>query len=640
MRARKNDIAAANLVIVASFLVSALVLAVYANHLHNSFHFDDAHTIENNAAIRSLGNIPRFFCDATTFSSLPSNQSYRPLLSTLFAIDYRLGGGLHPFVFHLSIFIFFVALLGLLARLVYRLLEATADSPRNVWIALGAAMLYGLHPANADTVNYISASSDVVSTLGIVASFVLYLEFPGLRRYYLYIIPAAVALLAKPVAAVFPLLFAAYCLLFDRGSVEEKTGWWRRFREIVMPFLVCGLVLLLVQGMTPRTWVAGARNTRHYLITQPYVAWRYFRTFFWPNDLSADYDLNPFATTDDPRFWAGLLFLALIVAASMIALRRRGTRLIGFGLLWFLIALLPTSLFPLAEVMNDHRTFLPYIGLAMALAGTLSFLFTTRAVRDGKIGKIGLTVAASLLLCLAGYATFQRNKIWQSEEMLWRDVTLKSPNNPRGLMNYGTTLMARGDYQGALDYFHRALVIAPQYSSLLVNLAIAEGGTRQYQIAEKHFAEALQLAPSSPDSYTFYARYLIDHDRAAEGQALLGKALALSPADVTAQELWHQTTSVQTKATPESYLALSLRRYQEGHYDEALAAAQSALALRRDYAEAWNNICAANNKLGRYETAQEACAEALRLKPDFELARNNLQYAREMMAQRPESVPR
>src|SRR5438270_946507 len=90
-----------------ALLLAALVVA-YANHFHNSFHFDDAHTIVTNAAIRSLRNIPRFFVDATTFSSLPSNQSYRPLVSTLFAIDYSLGAGpartgLQPFWFHLSI---------------------------------------------------------------------------------------------------------------------------------------------------------------------------------------------------------------------------------------------------------------------------------------------------------------------------------------------------------------------------------------------------------------------------------------------------------------------------------------------------------------------------------------------------------
>src|SRR5689334_23177120 len=90
------------------------LLTAYANHFHNSFHFDDAHTVVNNASIRELRNIPLFFRDATTFSSLPSNQSYRPLVSTLLAIDYRLGG-LQPLWFHLSIFALFVALTLLLA---------------------------------------------------------------------------------------------------------------------------------------------------------------------------------------------------------------------------------------------------------------------------------------------------------------------------------------------------------------------------------------------------------------------------------------------------------------------------------------------------------------------------------------------
>src|SRR5213592_5097540 len=91
-------------------LLAVALLAAYSNHFGNGFHFDDAHTVENNAAIRELRNIPQFFGDATTFSSLPSNQSYRPLVSTLLAIDYWLGHGLQPFWFHLSILIVFIAL--------------------------------------------------------------------------------------------------------------------------------------------------------------------------------------------------------------------------------------------------------------------------------------------------------------------------------------------------------------------------------------------------------------------------------------------------------------------------------------------------------------------------------------------------
>jgi protein O-mannosyl-transferase len=188
--------------------------------------------------------------------------------------------------------------------------------------------------------------------------------------------------------------------------------------------------------------------------------------------------------------------------------------------------------------------------------------------------------------------------------------------------------MGKADYNGALDYFHRALAFAPQYSLLFVNLAIAEDATRQTGLAEQHFKEAMRLAPYSPDSYTFYARYLRDHSRIQEADTLIRRALALSPTDLTARDLSNQIDHQQMK-TPEHFLALSLQDYNDGKYEESIAAAQSALSLKPDYAEAFNNICAANNKLGRFEEARSACEQALRIKPDFDLARNNLQYARE-----------
>ena len=59
--------------------VLTLIGAAYSNHFDNSFHFDDAHTIQNNLYVRSLSNIPAFFRDARTFSNLPTHQVYRPL---------------------------------------------------------------------------------------------------------------------------------------------------------------------------------------------------------------------------------------------------------------------------------------------------------------------------------------------------------------------------------------------------------------------------------------------------------------------------------------------------------------------------------------------------------------------------------
>jgi Flp pilus assembly protein TadD len=202
-------------------------------------------------------------------------------------------------------------------------------------------------------------------------------------------------------------------------------------------------------------------------------------------------------------------------------------------------------------------------------------------------------------------------------------------------MNYGNTLMAKGDYAGALDYFHRAQPLTPQYSVLLINLAIAEDATKQSAAAEQHFKDALRLAPASPDSYTYYARYLLSHSRPDEARAFLHSALELSPTDLTARDLIAradgQPVNQPATQTPEYYLDLSLQLYGEERYVESVAASRRALDLRPGYAEAWNNIGAAYNKLGRYQEAAAACEQALRYKPDFELARNNLQYAREKL---------
>src|SRR5438477_646888 len=110
-------------------------------------------------------------------------------------------------------------------------------------------------------------------------------------------------------------------------------------------------------------------------------------------------------------------------------------------------------------------------------------------------------------------------------------------------------------------------------------------------------------------------------------------ALALRPNESMArgvlQQSERQRTDTTETETPEDYLNRSLELYRAERFEEAIAACHDALKLRSNYAEAWNNICAANNKLGRYEEAAAACETALRFKPDFDLAQNNLQYARE-----------
>jgi protein O-mannosyl-transferase len=87
---------------IAVFVAFAAICVAYSNHFHNGFHFDDFHTVTDNPYIRNLRNTPRFFTDATTFSILPANQTYRPMVSLSLALGYALGRGYNQLWFHMG----------------------------------------------------------------------------------------------------------------------------------------------------------------------------------------------------------------------------------------------------------------------------------------------------------------------------------------------------------------------------------------------------------------------------------------------------------------------------------------------------------------------------------------------------------
>ncbi len=86
---------------------------------------------------------------------------------------------------------------------------------------------------------------------------------------------------------------------------------------------------------------------------------------------------------------------------------------------------------------------------------------------------------------------------------------------------------------------------------------------------------------------------------------------------------------VTPSMTAEQWLNLSLYAYQHGKYLESIAAAQTALKLKPDYADAYNNIAASYSALRLWDFAIANAQEALRIRPDYQLARNNLNWALE-----------
>jgi hypothetical protein len=80
---------------------------------------------------------------------------------------------------------------------------------------------------------------------------------------------------------------------------------------------------------------------------------------------------------------------------------------------------------------------------------------------------------------------------------------------------------------------------------------------------------------------------------------------------------------------PEHWLRLSLHYYQTGHYPESIDVATTALTLKPDYAEAYNNIGASFASMKMWDQAIAGTQAALRLKPDLAHAKDNLLWAQQ-----------
>lgn len=615
-------------------------LLVYENHFNNAFHFDDTHTIVDNLYIRDLKNIPSFFSNAHTTSTLPANQAYRPGLTTLNAIDFYLAGkpNPEPFMFHVSIFLGFL-ILGLLCYFIFLyLLQNSLENKQNIYIALFTTTWFLLHSANAETINYIIARSDSFSTLTIAFSFVLYFYFPKSHQFYLYFIPAFLGFFVKELTMMFIPLLGVYKLLFEQKlSVKQ---WFSGkivtvIKQVAIPLGLSIALFLFSRTKTPTHWDSGGASTLQYLFTQPFVMFHYAYNFVLPINLVVDSDWNIIPYTDD-RVLAGILFVFGLLFIAYKCSFHAKNRPITFGILWFFIALLPTSsIFSFAEVLNDHRTFFPYIGLFIACATFFRNIIIEHRLLEKNTSKWAIITLSFIFLSLHAYGTRQRNKIWATEESLWQECTIKAPNNGRGWMNYGLALMQKGDYTNAINCFQRTITIWPDYAYGYINMGIAKGALGDKITAEANFKRGIELNPNVPEAYNYYTQFLINSGRIDQAKASLEKGLNLSPNHqrlLETQRTLQSTpndleTIAKANSTPENYLNLSLQYYNAGDFQKCIDASNEALKLRPDYDLAYNNICAAYNRLGDFEKAIKIGEKGLKINPNNQLLRGNLAEA-------------
>jgi tetratricopeptide (TPR) repeat protein len=325
----------------------------------------------------------------------------------------------------------------------------------------------------------------------------------------------SLAMLTKVEAISFAAVLFLAEILLNPGQRDQPL--WRRVFAGAMwlrlaPFLAMTVFYLAVwKAQSPIQDAANRAaldmTSGVYFMTQWSAWWHYVGHVFAPVDLVADELAFPIAKTP----WEFRTLLALegwiVVGVVLLACARRAPAVTFLGGA-FLLYLAPTSsVMPLAEMVNEHRPYLPVTGVVLLLCAGLFALVNRLSTRPALVG----CAATALVMILLTLMTRDRNRDWRDELTLWQDTAEKSPESSRAQMNYGLALMRLGRYEEAVQRFRRTIELAPFYHYAYSNLAIALDAMGDKDTAAATHDLAVQYGAASDVSYYWRGRFRAKH---------------------------------------------------------------------------------------------------------------------------------
>jgi len=314
-----------------------------------------------------------------------------------------------------------------------------------------------LHPLQTQAVTYIVQRLTSLAALFYISSlscFVYARLFGGTSKGRFCIAGCAVfALLAfftKQNALTLPLaMVLVECLFF----VDSRRKTLRALLFLCGGMLALWVVMASLFHMNPLSLSSLERLTQEtelisrpdYFLTQLRVLWIYIGLFFWPAGLHLDHDIA-LSNSLSPDVLVGLSGHVLVLAVALVLVRR--VPLLSFGVLFFYLGhSIESSFIPIRDVLFEHRTYLPNLGLCLILGWVL--VYWVPKVVGNKMAS-GIVV----LLCLVlGTVTWSRNAMWLDPVALWRDSAIHAPNKARPWSELGKYLLQEGDNVGALKIF-------------------------------------------------------------------------------------------------------------------------------------------------------------------------------------------
>ena len=591
--------------------LAALTLLVYAQVATFGFAWDDALYVTRNS--RTLAGLNRGSL-AWAFTCF-EDGSFLPLVWLSHAACVSLFGtnaGGH----HLANVALHIGNTLLLFFLLRRLTGELGPSA-------AVAALFALHPLHVESVAWVSARKDVLSTffwLLTLWSYASYTRKPDRKGYLATALLFLLGLLSKSMLVTLPLTL----ILMDFWPL-------RRLRPAPIPALLRQawplllekiplLVFSLLAGLTT-IWAqqrAGAVSAPGDLGFPDRVANAFLAVIKYIQLLLVPTGLSPFYPHPGAGYSPGLLAVAVLVVGAATALgvlqARKRPHLL-FGWLWFLITLLPVAgLIQVgAQAYADRYTYVPLIGLFIMLAWSVA-----EALERVTVPRIArITAGAGLLGAMVSLTAIQTAQ-WKDNETLFTQALTLDPNNELAIENYGVFLGSEGLFPEAIAALTKAVSINPKAYLFHYNLGDVLERSGQPARAVASFREAARLAPHFILASHRLGHLLVMEGKFQEAALPVTRTLSVPPTSL------HADPGIQRVVRQVSLVDQGMIFRDKGQFTDSIRCFQESLALAPDFAWARLQLGLSLREQGREDDARVQIRKALDLEPSSNLFRYHL----------------
>ena len=305
------------------------------------------------------------------------------------------------------------------------------------------------------------------------------------------------------------------------------------------------------------------------------MPWFYLGKALLPVNLMVVY---PKWNVDSSRPSSYLPGLVLIACFAVFWWKRTAWgRPLLFGLGYFVVTLFPVmgffdQGFYLYALVADHWQYCGIIApIALVVAGAESVC--RRLPGQGSRHYYLGTAVAVVVLAVLGVTSWNRARLYEDAERLWRDSLARNPNAWIVHINLGHVLLDAGKPQEAAEQFEQALRIEPEYLHSADRSGCGLFG--EWANRKRQSDTTSNRCDSNPDYADAHYNWGCS---AANRQAGTGNR--------TVPQQVLQTRPDDAEAHNELALALS----EEGKLNEAIGHWEKAVRIRPDYAEAKNKL--------------------------------------------------